>query len=149
MLSTSQSISSSFMNPNNTGQQNVQYDPNFIKYRQCFKNSIRELDLLLKEISTKTTPASSHNSTPKEDRIHGYLLIILEIVKFSGLEFEQEIQNSIPKYNWTEDDPVHDVLSNMPKYTPYAILGGTVYCALIVLEGGLLVAGVRSKVRFS
>ena len=63
--------------------------------------------------------------------------------------FEQEIQNSLPKYNWAEDDQVHNVLSNLPKYTPYAILGGTVYCALIVLEGGLLVAGVRSKVRLS
>ena len=81
------------------------------------------------------------------------LTSIMSHVQFEGfmfkdnlIIFEQEIQNSLPKYNWTEDDPVHNVLSNLPKYTPHAILGGTVYCALIVLEGGLLVAGVRSKV---
>ena len=81
------------------------------------------------------------------------LTSILSRVQFEGfmfkdnlILFEQDIQNSLPKYNCTEDDPVHNVLLNMPKYTPHAILGGTVYCALIVLEGSLLVAGVRTKV---
>ena len=81
------------------------------------------------------------------------LTSILSRVQFEGfmfkdnlILFEQEIQNSLPKYNWTEDDPVHNVLLNLPKYTPHAVLGGTVYCVLIVLDGCLLVAGVRTKV---
>jgi len=80
------------------------------------------------------------------------LISILSGVHFEGFMFkqnlelfEQEIQSSLPRYNWTEGDPVHDVLLNLPNYTPYTIMGGTVYCGLVVLESALLIAGVRSK----
>jgi len=82
------------------------------------------------------------------------LTSILSQLQFEGfmfqdnlILFEQEIQSNIPKYNWTEDDPMHNVLLSVPRYTPYTILGGTVYCALMVMESALLVAGVRSKTR--
>jgi hypothetical protein len=105
MQSTVQSISSNFMNTTtNTPSAALLYDPNFIKYRQCFKNSLRELELLLKEISTKQTSSASSSGSgsgqpPREDRIHGHLLIILEILKFSGLEFEKQIEKYLSKYN--------------------------------------------------
>jgi len=90
---------------NSTTSAPLLYDPNFIKYRQCFKNSLRELEFLLKEISTKQPNSSSsggsggNSQPPREDRIHGYLLIILEILKFSCLEFEKQIEKYLTKYN--------------------------------------------------
>jgi hypothetical protein len=92
-------------------QQNFFRDPNFTKYRTCFKNSLKELDFLLKDFNTKQTSASTPSSSTgnnnnnisvsssREDRIHGFLLIILEIVKFSGLEFEQQLEKYLSKYN--------------------------------------------------
>lgn len=35
----------------------------------------------------------------REDRIHGYLLVILEILKFAGSEFEQQLEKYLSKYN--------------------------------------------------
>ena len=86
--------------------QNFIKDPNYIKYRQCFKNSLRELDNLLKELGSNGKPTIPLNNTSsanplssREDRIHGYLLIILEIVKFAGLEYEQQLEKYSSKYN--------------------------------------------------
>ncbi len=73
-----------------------QKDPNFTKYRLCFKNSLRELDQLLKDISTKPSTLSNANNLTL---IHGYLLIILEIVKFAGFEFEKQLEQYLYKYN--------------------------------------------------
>ena len=91
---------------NSMQHQNFIKDPNYIKYRQCFKNSLRELDNLLKELGSNgkpTIPLNNANSanplSSREDRIHGYLLIILEIVKFAGLEFEQQLEKYSSKYN--------------------------------------------------
>lgn len=77
-------------------QSMYQKDPNFTKYRLCFKNSLRDLDQLLKEISSKPSTLSNANNLTL---IHGYLLIILEIVKFAGLEFEQQLEQYLSKYN--------------------------------------------------
>jgi hypothetical protein len=44
--------------------------------------------------SQQQVPQSS-----REDKIHGYLLIILEVVKFSCLEFEQQIEKYLSTYN--------------------------------------------------
>ena len=78
---------------------------------------------------------------------------ILSAVQFQGfvfqdnlIFFEEEVQSYLARYDWANDDPVHSVLVSIPQYTPHTVLGGTVYCALIVLESGLMVAGVRSKV---
>jgi hypothetical protein len=59
---------------------------------------------LLSEISKRQAPSTSNStsssgSSTREDRIHGYLLIILEIVKFAGLEFEQILEKYLSKYN--------------------------------------------------
>jgi hypothetical protein len=83
-------------------------------FSQCFRNSIRDLELLLNEItvnhnsntrssilinSVVTGGGGGGSSTTKEDKIHGYLLVILEIVKFSCLEFEQKIEKYLASYN--------------------------------------------------
>ena len=78
-------------------------------FSQCFRNSIRDLELLLNEIVNHNSNTRSSilinsvgaggSSTTKEDKIHGYLLVILEIVKFSCLEFEQKIEKYLASYN--------------------------------------------------
>ena len=73
-------------------------------FHQCFRNSIRELETLLKEIgasasSGKSTMSQNNQQSTREDKIHGYLLVILEIVKFSCLEFEQQIEKYLSSYN--------------------------------------------------
>jgi hypothetical protein len=83
-------------------------EENLAKFKNSFKNSIAELELLLKDynssslLSRQVSSSSSAqaNSAPsKDDKIHGYLLIILEIVKFSCLDFEQEIEKYLSTYN--------------------------------------------------
>ena len=74
-------------------------------FHQCFRNSIRELETLLKEIGASSVAGKSstlnqnNQSSTREDKIHGYLLVILEIVKFSCLEFEQQIEKYLSAYN--------------------------------------------------
>ena len=78
---------------------------------------------------------------------------ILSMVQFQGfmfqenlILFEEELLRYLPRYNLTEDDPVYSVLVGIPQYTPHTVLVCTVYCAMIVLESGLLIAGVKSQV---
>jgi len=69
-------------------------------FHQCFRNSILELETLLKEIAASSSSGrSTLNQNNREDKIHGYLLVILEIVKFSSLEFEQQIEKYLSAYN--------------------------------------------------
>lgn len=35
----------------------------------------------------------------REDKLHGYLLVILEVVKFACFEFEKQIENYLHTYN--------------------------------------------------
>ena len=78
---------------------------------------------------------------------------ILSMVQLQGfmfqenlILFEEELLRYLPRYNLTEDDPVYSVLVGIPQYTPHTVLVCTVYCAMIVLESGLLIAGVKSQV---
>jgi hypothetical protein len=84
------------------------------QYKTCFENSVKELENLLKEISlnslTSSVSSSSSSSSQqqsklilnqnlnRDDRIHGCLLIILEILKFSNFEFEKLIEQYLDIY---------------------------------------------------
>lgn len=43
----------------------------------------------------------------REDKLHGYLLIILEVVKFACLEFEKQIEKYLLTYNLYHQRIVH------------------------------------------
>jgi hypothetical protein len=71
-------------------------DENLKKFKICFKSSIKDLELLLQDFGSANNngkeSGAGGQSSSKEDRIHGYLLIILEIVRFSSLDFEKQIE---------------------------------------------------------
>ncbi len=127
--STSSSFSSTLSSQETSAgpfghQQAANNDHNLKEFKACFKNSIKELENILKEYanaphqgsssvkhslsgytltqsstsSALLSSSTSFNST-KEERIHGYLLIILEILRFSCLEIEQQIENYLSIYN--------------------------------------------------
>lgn len=82
------------------------------QYKACFENSVKELEILLREISlslgslaSSVSSSSSQQSKQvsnqnlnRDDRIHGCLLIILEILKFSNLDFEKLIEQYLDVY---------------------------------------------------
>ena len=80
---------------------------NLEKFKLCFKNSVKELEGLLLEYTNGGVSSSSRQSTSsqtsstssREDRVHGCLLVILEIIRFSCLEFEQQIEKYLSTYN--------------------------------------------------
>jgi phosphatidylinositol kinase/protein kinase (PI-3 family) len=78
-------------------------DENLKKFKICFKSSIKDLELLLQDFGSANNngkeSGAGGQSSSKEDRIHGYLLIILEIVRFSSLDFEKQIEKYLCTYN--------------------------------------------------
>jgi hypothetical protein len=79
-------------------------DENLEKFKLCFKNSVKELESLLQEYTTSSRQSMSNQSnqqlsSSREDKIHGYLLIILEIIRFSSLDFEKQIEKYLSTYN--------------------------------------------------
>jgi hypothetical protein len=75
-------------------------DENLEKFKLCFKNSVKELESLLSEYTTSSKSNSNQSSSSnRDDKIHGYLLIILEIIRFSCLDFEKQIEKYLSTYN--------------------------------------------------
>ena len=75
-----------------------------LQYKYCFENSLKELEASLNGIFGISGSKKDHTSVflskihPREEIVHGYLLIILEILKFSSLQFEKEIEKYISLY---------------------------------------------------
>ena len=109
--STQSSLKSSNSNLDNQNQAGTSggsstnaSDENLEKFKHCFKNSVKELESLLSEYSTSSKSNSNQSSTTssssnRDDKIHGYLLIILEIIRFSCLDFEKQIEKYLSTYN--------------------------------------------------
>ena len=87
------------------------------EFYKCIENSLNDLELCLKsnEMSDSRNGIiidayldTSLNTTKTDDvRIHGHLLILLEILKFSSLEFETFIDNVSKDYSndkWSTND---------------------------------------------
>jgi FKBP12-rapamycin complex-associated protein len=72
----------------------AQYDS--LKYKLCFESSINGLEQCLKTLPNSKIPNLN-------EKIHGYLLIILEILKFSNLAFEQTIDKYLNAYMYMHD----------------------------------------------
>ena len=75
-------------------------DESLEKFKHCFKNSVKNLENLLQEYSSTSSNKTQTNANQsREDMIHGYLLIILEIIRFSCLDFEKQIEKYLYTYN--------------------------------------------------
>ena len=101
--STSSSLSSSVSVGENIGQNrhlNLE-DNNLSKLTNCIEESIMELEILLRDSNSRNSKNTSQEQSfsTKEDKIHGYLQIILEIFKFSNFEFEKIIEKYLSTYN--------------------------------------------------
>ncbi|CAF0752879.1 unnamed protein product [Brachionus calyciflorus] len=102
--STSSSLSSSISQQDNPIQ-NKSFsceDNSLTKFINCVEESIYELEKLLNEQNTSRQSKSSVQEqfqSTREDRIHGYLQVLLEIFKFSNFEYEKKTQNYLSTYN--------------------------------------------------
>lgn len=79
----------------------VNNDKSNSELKKCFLRSLAQLEGLVDEASS-TTGGGSRSTTqnvPRDDQIHGYLLVTLEIVRFACLEFEQRVENYLSTYN--------------------------------------------------
>lgn len=101
--STSSSLSSSISQTESLIQNRIitTEDNSLTKFMHCVEESISELEKLLNEQTSRQSKGNTQeqNQSTKEDRIHGYLQVILEIFRFSNLEFEQKIDNYLSTYN--------------------------------------------------
>ena len=100
--SSLESANSYLENQNQTGSSTSASDENLEKFKLCFKNSVKYLESLLLEYNTNVKSnanQSSSASSTREDKIHGHLLIILEIIRFSCLEYEKQIEKYLSTYN--------------------------------------------------
>lgn len=103
----------------NIGAMGTNEDKSLAEIKQCFKNSLKSLETLIKEYTNSahrgsimsqislTQQASQGPQSTREDKIHGNLLIILEVVKFASLEFEKQIEKSLLTYNLYHQRVVH------------------------------------------
>ena len=64
------------------------YETNLDKFKSCFETSLKELESL-----------GNSNLFDEYHKIHGCLLVILEIARFSDLEFEKTIEKYLYTYN--------------------------------------------------
>jgi hypothetical protein len=111
LSSTQSSLKSSNSNLDNQnqaatsgGSSAIGSDENLEKCKLCFKNSVKQLESLISEYSTSSKSnsnqsSSTSSSSNRDDKIHGYLLIILEIIRFSFLDFEKQIEKYLSTYN--------------------------------------------------
>ena len=84
-------------------------DNDLEQFKKCFEKSISELRNLTKDYTVQVTLSSAKSiqslsggglqQPSKDDQIHGHLLVILEMVKFSCLDFEEKIENYLSTYN--------------------------------------------------
>ena len=79
------------------------YNTNLDKFKTCFEMSISELERLGNEIQNSNFFDNHH-------RIHGCLLIILEMARFSNLNFERTIEKYKHAYGLNEQ--IAEVVSN-------------------------------------
>ena len=100
------SIASSNIIPTNSAsvnsqQQHQQQIPNdyffTLQYKCCFENALKELEICLYNSNSNKKDVSTKVAN-REEKIHGYLLIINEILKFTSLEFEKEIEKNLAAY---------------------------------------------------
>nr|AWV66626.1 serine/threonine-protein kinase mTOR [Brachionus rotundiformis] len=101
--STSSSLSSSVSVADNFCQhKNINLEDNSLsKFTSCIEETLYELESLLREPGSRHSRNSSQDQlqSTRDDKIHGYLQIILEIFKFSNFEFEKIIENYLSTYN--------------------------------------------------
>lgn len=107
-----------------SGLSGTNEDKSLAEIKECFKNSLKGLETLIKEYSNSASRGSiisqlsltqqQASTSTREDKLHGYLLVILEIVKFAAPEFENQIEKYLLTYNLYHQRAVHHSSSSSP-----------------------------------
>jgi len=90
-LSTSSSTDS-FLHQSTKQEKSNSPETSLDKFKKCLEISLQELESLWNELEYS-------NSIDKYHKMHGYLLIILEFLRFTNLTFEKTIENYLLTYS--------------------------------------------------